>query len=90
MSNLKINFSNINIEEKKIMSYAKKVTDIHKNLHQNIDKKEEFLGWLDLPNKYDKNEVEKINKCAKEIRRKSRYFYCNWYRWFIFRSKSYY
>lgn len=71
MSNLKIDLKNTNIKEKEIMSYAEEVKKIHDELEENANKKNEFLGWLELPNNYDKKEFEKIKKCAKEISEKS-------------------
>lgn len=70
MPNLKVNFTNTKISEKEIMSYAEKIEEIHKELNSKANKKDEFLGWMELPNKYNKREFEKIKKCAKEIRRK--------------------
>lgn len=70
MPNLKANFINTGINEKEIMFYSEKIEEIHKELNGMANKKDEFLGWLELPNKYNKREFEKIKKCAKEIRRK--------------------
>ena len=41
---------------------------IHEELHQKVNYKSEFLGWLELPTNYDKKEVENIKKAAKRIR----------------------
>lgn len=53
------------------MEYAKEVEEIHNNLHAIADKKEEFVGWLNLPTNYDKKEFEKIKKSAEKIRKDS-------------------
>ena len=71
MSNLKVDFENVNLNERKILSYANKVEEIHNKLNENANKKDEFLGWLELPNNYDKKEFEKIKKCSKEIQESS-------------------
>ena len=46
MSNLKVDFENVNLNERKILSYANKVEEIHNKLNENANKKDEFLGWL--------------------------------------------
>ena len=71
MSNLKVDFENVNLNERKILSYANKVEEIHNKLNEDANKKDEFLGWLELPNNYDKKEFEKIKKCSKEIQESS-------------------
>ena len=86
MSKLKINLKYAKLSEKAIMSYADKVKSIHDELQKNAKKTDEFLGWLELPDNYNKREFEKIKKCAKEIRRKSRYTCSYWHWWFLFRS----
>lgn len=71
MRGLKIDFRNTDIKEKDILSFTKKIEEIHNEIHKNADKKNEFLGWLDLPKKYDKKEFEKIKTIAKEIQEKA-------------------
>jgi len=71
MSNIKLETKYTGIDIKQIMKYAKKVEEIHKELRDNANKEEEFLGWLNLPSNYDKLEVEKIKKCAKKIKKDS-------------------
>ena len=43
MHNLKVNFTNTKISEKDIMSYAKRVEEIHKELNSKANKKNEFV-----------------------------------------------
>lgn len=71
MANIKLEVKYTNIDTKEIMKNAKKVEEIHKELRENADKQDEFLGWLTLPSNYDKVEFEKIKKCAKKIRKDS-------------------
>ena len=56
---------------KEIMKYAEQVEEIHKDLHKRAKDKKDFVGWLTLPEKYDKKEFEKIKKCAKKIQEDS-------------------
>ncbi len=71
MSNVKLELKYTKIDTKEIMNYKEKVQEIHQELQQNKNKESEFLGWLDLPTKYNKKEFEKIKKCAKKIREDS-------------------
>ena len=67
MQNVKLELKFSRILEKNIMKYANQVVEIHEDLHKKVNDKNEFLGWLELPTKYDKKEVEKIKKAAKKI-----------------------
>lgn len=67
MSNISINFSKTNIKANEILTYSEEVEKIHNLLNKKADDKNEFVGWLTLPSKYDKKEFEKIKKCAKKI-----------------------
>ena len=71
MRGLNIDFKNTNIKEKDILSYSKKVEEIHSYIHQNANKQDEFLGWVELPKNFDKKEFEKIKNTAKEIQKKA-------------------
>ena len=72
MNNLKLEVKHTGINIDKIMNYAEKVTEIHNELRKNATKKDDFLGWLNLPEKYDKREFEKIKKVADKIRQDSK------------------
>ena len=74
MENIKLDLKNSNIKQEDIMKYADKVEKIHEKIHNNSKNENEFLGWLDLPNNYDKKEVEKIKKCAKKVQKDSEVF----------------
>jgi len=71
MTNIKLNIKNTKLLEKKIMEHAEEIQTIHNNLHAIADKKEEFVGWLNLPSNYDQKEFEKIKKSAEKIREDS-------------------
>lgn len=76
MSNIKVDFSNTNIPIEDIMEYAKKVKKIHQSLHEKVNDEKEFLGWLELPSNYDKDEFERIKKSAQKIKNDSEVFLC--------------
>ena len=71
MANLKLELKYSGIDEKMIMQCKGEVDEIHKKLVANADKKDEFLGWVNLPKNYDKKEFDKIKKCAVKIQETS-------------------
>ena len=68
---IKLNLENAKIDEKEIMKYKSQVENIHKDLHRRSGDKEDFVGWLELPTNYDKDEFRRIKKAAKKIRKES-------------------
>jgi len=71
MSNIKIDLSNTGIAINEILNYSEKVQEIHKELQEKKNDEKEFLGWLDLPTNYDKEEFERIKKAAEKIQKDS-------------------
>ena len=67
MSNVKINLENSGIDDKEILSFQSKVQEIHNNMNLIADNEDEFLGWLNLPDNYDKAEVIRIKKAAEKL-----------------------
>ena len=73
MANIKIDFSNASIPISEVLKYKEKVEEIHNFLHAKKDDESEFLGWLELPTKYNKEEFEKIKKSAEKIKKDSEF-----------------
>ena len=71
MSNIILNFKKSKITGKEIMEYSEEIEKIHILMNKKANSKDEFLGWLNWPTKYDKKEFEKIKKCAKRIQENS-------------------
>ena len=71
MSNVKVDFSNVGIPMEEILKYHEKVNNIHNELQAKKNDEKEFLGWLDLPTNYDKEEFERIKKSAEKIKNDS-------------------
>lgn len=67
MSNISLDFKKSKISGKEIMTYSEEIQKIHMMMNKKVNNKDEFLGWLNWPTKYDKREFEKIKKCAKKI-----------------------
>lgn len=49
-------------------SYKDRVVEIHDMIHNKTGAGNDFLGWVDLPVNYDKDEVEAILKKAEELK----------------------
>jgi glucose-6-phosphate isomerase len=64
---LKFNYENSSITDKMINAYSKKVAEIHDGLNKIANDEKEFVGWLELPTNYDKEEFARIKKAAKKI-----------------------
>ena len=60
-----------NVNKKEMMEYKHQVAQIDKNMLDNANKEGEFLGWLNLPSNYDKEEFKRIKKAADKIRKDS-------------------
>lgn len=76
MGRITVDYSNaLNfIDEKEILNSEEKVKLYHNMLHDKTGQGNEYLGWIDLPNRVDTNEIEKINKVANKIKEQSDVF----------------
>lgn len=52
-------------------SLQKRVNEIHKMIHEKTGLGNDFLGWVDLPKAYDKEEYKRVLDAAKRIRKQS-------------------
>ncbi|NLM73774.1 MAG: glucose-6-phosphate isomerase [Clostridiaceae bacterium] len=59
------------IREHEIDYLKNQVEDAHKKLHERTGPGSDFLGWVELPNNYDKEEFARIIKAARKIREDS-------------------
>ena len=62
------------IENKEINSLQERVSQCHKMLHHGTGLGSDFLGWIDLPNNYDKLEFSRLKAAAERIRSQSEVF----------------
>ncbi len=53
-------------------SLQKKINELHKMIHEKTGLGNDYLGWLDLPKTYDKEEYARIVLAAKKIRKQSK------------------
>ncbi len=71
MAETSLNLKNSGITMKSIMEYKEQVENIHKDLHRRANDEKDFVGWLELPTNYDKEEFKRIKKAAKKIKKES-------------------
>ena len=68
---IKVDLEKTGIDKKDIMKYKEQVENIHKDLHRRANDESDFVGWIDLPENYDKKEFKKIQSAAKRINKDS-------------------
>ena len=66
---MKLDFTNVNLD--KIDSYENKALDAFDTLMNKSGEGNDFLGWIERPIDYDKEEFERIKKAAKKINENS-------------------
>ena len=71
MANIRLNLKHTGITQKTILTYKEQVENIHKDLHRRANDEKDFVGWLELPTNYDKEEFARIKKAAKKIKKES-------------------
>ena len=70
MANLKFDYSKALpfVKQYEIDNLAKYVADAHEMLHNKTGAGNDYLGWVNLPADYDKEEFARIKKAAEKIR----------------------
>lgn len=71
MSKLKVDFSNTGVPTSEVLKYNDDVIRIHNEFQKNKNNDKEFLGWLELPTNYDKEEFKRIKAAAEKIQKDS-------------------
>lgn len=66
---MRLDFSNVNLDN--IESYEQKALEAFDTLINKSGEGNDFLGWIDRPVDYDKDEFERIKKAASKIRENS-------------------
>lgn len=66
---MKVDFSNVNLEKKE--NYEKRALEAFDTLMKRDGEGNDFLGWIDRPVDYDKDEFERIKKASQKIRENS-------------------
>ena len=68
---VKFNYDHSSITEKMFAEYSDKIASIHQTLHAKANDEKEFLGWVELPTNFDKDEFQRIQKAAQKIQNDS-------------------
>ena len=66
---LKLDLSYAKLNED-INSYQEKVSEAHKWLREKTGKGNDFVGWVEWPNDYDKEEFDRILKVSEKLKGK--------------------
>lgn len=73
MTHIRFDYSKTNsfINQQTLSEMKSDVHSIHEQLHNKTGLGSDYLGWLDLPNSYDKQEFSRIQASAKQIQKDS-------------------
>jgi len=67
MSKITIDYSKTGVMPHEVEYFKEQIVVAHKMLHEKTGAGNDFLGWVDLPVDYDKDEFERIQKAAEKI-----------------------
>ena len=67
MGKIKLDLEKSGIDVKNIMEYKQEVENIHKDLHRRGNDEKDFVGWIDLPTNYNREEFVRIKAAAQRI-----------------------
>jgi glucose-6-phosphate isomerase len=68
---LGLDYSRSSVQDHELKGFEKMVEAAHQMLHEKTGLGHEYLGWIDLPLNYDKEEFSRIKKAAKTIQEKA-------------------
>lgn len=71
MGHIKFNYSNVVdqfINEEELVNIQSQVSTAHSDLHSKTGAGSDYLGWVDLPTNYDKEEFKRIKESAEKIK----------------------
>ncbi|NLM47803.1 MAG: glucose-6-phosphate isomerase, partial [Epulopiscium sp.] len=74
MGKILFDYSNAGIRDEEIKNALWQLKDAHNMLHNKTGAGNDFLGWIDLPVNYDKEEFNRVKAAAKRIRENSDVF----------------
>ncbi|MBE5821064.1 MAG: glucose-6-phosphate isomerase [Clostridiales bacterium] len=70
MENIKLDYSNVLnfLTEEEIYAYQESIEKAHNDLHNKTGEGSDFLGWVELPTIFDKQEYRRIKRAAEYIK----------------------
>lgn len=69
--NIVFNDKNSLLRDHEIEGMKSQIELLHNELHSKTGKGNDFLGWLDYPSSFDRQEFERVKSAAKKIRKDS-------------------
>lgn len=74
MQKISFDYSRASISSSEILDIEKQVIEAHRNLHSGSGLGNDYLGWIEYPCNYDKEEFQRIKKAVKTIKENSDVF----------------
>ena len=71
MSQITLDYSKTGVQSHEVAYFKEQIALAHKMLHEKTGAGNDFLGWVDLPVDYDKDEFARIQKAAEKIKNDS-------------------
>ena len=71
MSQITLDYSKTGVQSHEVAYFKEQIELAHKMLHEKTGAGNDFLGWVDLPVDYDKDEFARIQKAAEKIKNDS-------------------
>jgi glucose-6-phosphate isomerase len=68
MNMLKFDYSNSMLKDHEIDYFSRQIELAHNMLHEKTGAGKDFVGWVDYPSNYDKEELERILNAAQRIK----------------------
>ncbi|QZY55829.1 glucose-6-phosphate isomerase [Crassaminicella profunda] len=68
MKNIRFDYSNASIKEHEMEYLKTQIVEAHEMIHERTGAGNDFLGWVDYPINYDKEEFIRIKEAAEKIR----------------------
>ena len=69
---IKLDFSRSKLREQSIIEYSDIIIKYDKQLEKDANNNSKMVGWMFLPERYDKNELERILKAKEKIQKESK------------------
>lgn len=74
MSRITLDYSYALINQDELDQYAAQISLCHEMIHSGTGAGSDFLGWVDLPDNYDREELTRIKAAAEKIRQEAEIF----------------
>ncbi|MEW9096307.1 MAG: glucose-6-phosphate isomerase [Clostridiaceae bacterium] len=69
---LDLNYAKPYLKDEEVMYFQRYINEAHKMLHEGTGTGNDYIGWIDLPINYDKEEFNRIKEAAEKIKKNSK------------------